>query len=145
MTSPYTIHIPAARLAAIKAKVDAYDWSMKPDEVREILKRAEEQLSGLLDSVAERALHDLLNLAERLVSDQQAWVQEVDRLRRQLEQKKKKAKTTGGATSQGQPTKRDSDYSSEKHRREREPKTRGAPRSNTPRRSFPTVGKRRCR
>ena len=97
---------------------------MKPDEVREILKRAEEQLSGLLDSVAEQALHDLLNLVERLVSDQQALVQEVERLRQQLEQKKKKAKTTGEATSQGQPTKRDSDHSSEKHRREREPKTR---------------------
>jgi len=97
---------------------------MKPDEVREILKRAEEQLSGLLDSVAEQALHDLLNLVERLVSDQQALVQEVERLRQQLEQKKKKAKTTGESTSQGQPTKRDSDHSSEKHRREREPKTR---------------------
>lgn len=31
MVSPYTIDIPDARLASIKAKVDAYDWSQLPD------------------------------------------------------------------------------------------------------------------
>lgn len=31
MPSPYTIHIPEERLATIRAKVDAYDWSQLPD------------------------------------------------------------------------------------------------------------------
>ncbi len=31
MVSPYTIHIPDERLAAIMAKVKAYDWSQLPD------------------------------------------------------------------------------------------------------------------
>ena len=97
---------------------------MKPDDVREILKRTEAQLSGVLDPVAEAAVHKLLNLVERLVADQQALVQEVERLRQQLEQKKK-AKTSGASNPSGPPpTKTDSDHSSERHRREREPKTR---------------------
>jgi hypothetical protein len=31
MISPYTINIPDERLATIKAKVEAYDWSQLPD------------------------------------------------------------------------------------------------------------------
>ena len=33
MISPYTINIPDERLAAIRAKVEAYDWSQLPDLV----------------------------------------------------------------------------------------------------------------
>jgi len=99
---------------------------MKPDDVRAILKRTEEPLAGLLDPVAEEAVHALLNLVERLVADQQALIQEVERLRQQLEQKKQ-AKATAEANLQGPPPpRRDSDHSSEKRRREREPKTRPA-------------------
>lgn len=31
MISPYTINIPDERLATIRAKVEAYDWSQLPD------------------------------------------------------------------------------------------------------------------
>ncbi|RVC66072.1 epoxide hydrolase, partial [Mesorhizobium sp. M2A.F.Ca.ET.046.02.1.1] len=31
MISPYTINVPDERLATIRAKVEAYDWSQLPD------------------------------------------------------------------------------------------------------------------
>ncbi len=31
MISPYTVNIPDERLATIRAKVEAYDWSLLPD------------------------------------------------------------------------------------------------------------------
>ena len=94
---------------------------MDRSEVQGVLSRIEQQLAGLggLEPVVEQAIEELLNLVERLVSGQQALAQEVQRLKQQLEQKKK-----GRTTNQGDDPKQNSDHSSEKHRRDRDkPKT----------------------
>jgi uncharacterized small protein (DUF1192 family) len=74
----------------------------------------EQQLAGVdgLDAVVAQAVEELLNLVERLVSGQQALAQEVERLKAQLQQKKK-----GKTTVPGNGPKSTSDHSSEKHRR----------------------------
>ena len=89
---------------------------MSPSEVQAVLSKIEQQLAGVggLDPVVEQAVEELLNLVERLVSGQQALAQEVQRLKQQLQQKKK-SKTTG----KGDDPKPNSDHSSEKHRQER--------------------------
>ena len=90
---------------------------MAPSEVQTVLSRIEQQLdgAGILDPVVEQAVEELLNVVEALSSDRQSLVDEVQRLKEQLEQKKK-GKTTGkgddGPTS-------NSDHSSEKRRRKR--------------------------
>jgi len=89
-----------------------------------VLSRIEQQLAGLgdLDRVVEQAIEELLNLVEALCSDKQSLFDEVQRLKQQLDQKKK-AKTTG----KGADPKPNSDHSSEKHRRDRDkPKTSSA-------------------
>jgi len=94
---------------------------MDRSEVQDVLSRIEQQLAGLggLEPVVEQAIEELLNLVERLASGQQALAQEVQRLKQQLEQKKK-----GKTTNQGDDPKQNSDHSSEKHRRDRDkPKT----------------------
>ena len=91
-------------------------------DVETVLKQVEALLSGAgeLPAEAEQAVGILLNVVETLSADRRELTKEVERLRQQLEQKKK-AKTTG----EGKPqTKNDSDHSSEKHRRDREQKTR---------------------
>ena len=99
-------------------------------DIEMILKQAEERLAraGELPSEAQQALEDLLNLVEHLVTDQATLRQEVQRLKQQLDNKRR-AKTTHSADDD----KPDSDHSSEKHRRKRqEPR----PRSASDRRSF---------
>jgi len=94
---------------------------MDRSEVQAVLAKIEQQLAGLgiLDPAFEQAVEELLNLVERLVSGQQALAQEVQRLKEQLQQKKK-GKTTGKDNGPKQNT----DHSSEKHRRGRDkPKT----------------------
>jgi hypothetical protein len=90
---------------------------MDRSEVQGVLSRIEHQLAGLggLEPVVEQAIEELLNLVERLVFGQQALAQEVQRLKQQLDQKKK-AKTTGKDDSSEQNT----DHSSENHRRKRQ-------------------------
>ena len=87
---------------------------MSPSEVQTVLSKIEQQLAGVgeLDPVVAQAVEELLNLVERLVAGQQALAQEVQRLKEQLEQKKK-AKTTGP----GDGPKQNTDHSSEKRRR----------------------------
>ena len=95
---------------------------MAPSEVQVVLSRIDEQLAGVggLDPVVAEAVEELLNLVERLAAGQQALALEVERLKAQL-QLKKKGKTTGA----GAPP--NSDHSSEKHRRgRREPQRRPA-------------------
>ena len=103
---------------------------MSTSDVRDILKRIEEQLATVvdLDPLAQQAFEDLLNLVEHLVADQAALRQEVRRLKQQLDSKKR-AKTTNSADDD----KPDSDHSSEKHRRKRQ---KPKPRSANDRRSF---------
>jgi len=103
---------------------------MSTSDVRDILKRIEEQLAtvGDLDPLAQQVIEDLLNLVEHLVADQAALRQEVQRLKQQLDHKRR-GKTTHSADDD----KSDSDHSSEKHRRKRQ---KPKPRSASDRRSF---------
>ena len=68
---------------------------MSTSDIQSILKRVEEQLAsaGELPAVVELAIDQLLNVVEALSSDKKASADEVERLRKQLDQKKK-AKTT---------------------------------------------------
>ena len=103
---------------------------MSLSDVRDTLKRIEEQLAkvGDLDPHTAQAIEDLLNLVEHLVADQEALARKVQRLKQQLDSKKK-AKTTNT----GDDDKSNTDHSSEKHRRKRQgPK----PRTGGDRRSF---------
>ena len=85
--------------------------------MQSILKQVEELLAkaGELPAVVERAVGQLLNVVEALSSDKKALIDEVERLRKQLEQKKQ-AKTTAD-TNDEDDQKANSDHSSEKHRR----------------------------
>ena len=101
---------------------------MSKVNVSAILKQVEEQLSkaGDLPPEAEQAVEKLLNVVEALSADRKELADEVERLRKQLEQKKK-AKTTANQDQDGvQPAANDSDHSSEKRRRNREKKRRPA-------------------
>ncbi len=94
---------------------------MDLSEVQVVLAKIERELAvvGVLEPALEQAVEELLNLVERLVAGQQALAQEIQRLKEQLEQKKK-GKTTG----KGGVTKPNSGHSSEKRRRKRDkPKT----------------------
>ena len=106
---------------------------MSTSDVQSILKQVEEQLAkaGELPAVVEQAVGQLLNVVEALSSDKKALVDEVERLRKQLEQKKK-AKTTADTNGEDD-QKSNSDHSSEKRRRKRrKPNTKQA----SDRRSF---------
>ncbi len=102
---------------------------MSTSDVRDIVKRIEEQLATVvdLDPLAQQVFEDLLNLVEHLVADQAALHQEVQRLKQQLDHKRR-AKTTNSDDD-----KPNSDHSSEKHRRKRQ---KPKPRSASDRRSF---------
>jgi len=93
-------------------------------DVETIVKQVEELLgrAGALPEEAEQAIEKLLNVVEALSADKKELTDEVQRLRKQLEQKKK-AKTTAEAPQDAeQPSPNDSDHSSEKQRRKRDPK-----------------------
>jgi len=96
---------------------------MSLSEVRDILKQIEDRLTAvdLGNPVVEQAVKDLLNLVEHLVASQHDLLQEVLRLKEQLEQKKK-AKTTAkqNGDNDGGDQKRGADHSSEKRRRKRQ-------------------------
>ena len=90
---------------------------MSLSSVEEILREIEGllALAGDLPPEAELAVEKLLNVVEALCSDRQLLAAEVQRLKKQLE-KKKKDKTTGKGSQPG------SDHSSEKKRRQRQAK-----------------------
>ena len=94
--------------------------SMSTSDLQSILKQVEEQLAkaGELPAVVELAFRQLLNVVEALSSDKKSLADEVERLRKQLEQKKK-AKTTAD-TNDGDAQESNSDHSSENHRRKRQ-------------------------
>ena len=72
--------------------VDAYSVSMKREEVQQILKEVETLLgdqAGLPEPV-EAAVNRLLNLVESLCKDIEGLKGEADRLRKLLEEKKRK-------------------------------------------------------
>lgn len=104
-------------------------------DVIEVLKQVEELLAkaGDLSHEAQTAVEKLLNVVEALSADKNELASEVQRLRKQLDQKKR-AKTTAEGLQDGDPTPPtgSSDHSSEKHRRKRSKKRR----SQRDRRSF---------
>ena len=106
---------------------------MSTSDLPSILKRIEEQLAtaGELPAIVELAFRQLLNVVEALSSDKKALADEVERLRKQLQQKKKAKTTTDTQDKNTQES--NSDHSSEKHRRRRQ-KPRSRPASD--RRTF---------
>ncbi len=88
---------------------------MAPSEVQSVLSRIDQHLAGVgtLDPVVEQAVEELLNVVEALSSDKQSLFDEVQRLKAQLQQKKK-----GKTTDNSDGSKSNSDHSSEKHRRD---------------------------
>jgi len=105
-------------------------------DVQTILKQVEELLAqaGPLPAEAELAVERLLNVVEALSADRSELRREVERLRQQLELKKK-PKTTDSTDEEDddQNSKNDSDHSSEKRRRQRRGKKK---RRRPDRRSF---------
>ena len=104
-------------------------------DVQTILKQVEELLTqaGPLPAEAELAVGRLLNVVETLSADRRELVQEVERLRRQLELKKKPKTTDSTDEDDDHNSKNDSDHSSEKRRRQRRGKQK---RRRPDRRSF---------
>lgn len=96
--------------------------------VETILKQVEQLLvqAGALPEAAEEAVEKLLNVVEALSADKQQLADEVQRLRQQLEQKRKAKTTVEGNPEGDQPPPNDSDHSSEKRRRQRDKKPRPA-------------------
>ena len=97
-------------------------------DVESILKQVEALLAraGALPVEAEEAVGKLLNVVEALSADKNELAEEVQRLRKQLEQKKKDKTTAAGKPDDDQAASRNSDHSSEKQRRQRDKKRRAA-------------------
>lgn len=91
---------------------------MSRAEIETILKQVEQLLAaaGTLPAEAEQAVEKLLNVVEALSSYSQGLAAEVERLRQDLE-KKKRAKTTNQQDHDDKKPKDDSDHSSEKRRK----------------------------
>ena len=91
-------------------------------DVKTILKQVEQLLAmaGTLPAEAEEAVEKLLNVVETLYADRQSLVDEVERLRQELE-KKKRAKTTSQQNQDDNSEQDDSNHSSE-HRRKQDRK-----------------------
>ena len=103
-------------------------------DVKAILKQVEQLLAaaGALPAEAELAVEKLLNMVEALCSDRKELADEVERLRKRLD-KKKKPKTTGDSKQDNDSSSQnDSDHSSDKRRKQGEKK----PRKQRDRRSF---------
>jgi hypothetical protein len=98
-------------------------------DVKTILKQVEQLLAtaGTLPAEAEQAVEKLLNVVEVLSSDKKELVDEVERLRQDLE-KKKKAKTTNQQNQDDKKPKERSNHSSEKRRKGDEKKRPGGDR-----------------
>jgi len=90
-------------------------------QVEALLARA-----GALPVEAEEAVEKLLNVVETLFADKNELTEEVQRLRKQLEQKKKDKTHAAGKPDDDQATPRHSNHSSEKQRRQRNQKRRAA-------------------
>jgi hypothetical protein len=98
---------------------------MRTGELEAILKQVEQLLAqaGELPAEAELAVSKLLNVVEALTADRTALADEVARLRKLLEQKKK-GKTTDGPQNSSDDQLSNSDHSSEQRRRKRDKPTR---------------------
>jgi len=95
-------------------------------DVESILKQVEALLAraGALPVEAEEAVEKLLNVVEALSADKNELAEEVRRLRKQLEQKKKDKTTANPKQSGDQASSQGANHSSEKQRRKRDKKRR---------------------
>lgn len=92
-------------------------------DVQAIIERVDQLLAEEeLSERVEAAIHKLLNVVEALSADKKALADEVERLRKQLEQKKKAKTTSNGDKDDNQDT--NSHHSSEKRRRKLRKKER---------------------
>lgn len=98
---------------------------MRLGELEAILKQVDQLLAeaGDLPDDAALAVSKLLNVVEALTADKTALADEVERLRKLVEQKKK-GKTTADPQNSSDDQQSNSDHSSEKRRRKREPPNR---------------------
>ena len=90
----------------------------------------------VLSDNVERAVKMLLNEIEALSADKQSLVEQVARLQKQLEQKKRDKNSPKGDSDQ--PPKSDSDHSSEEHRKQLT-KPDKPPRTGLDRRTFKDI------
>ena len=107
--------------------------SMGTSDVQTIIEQVEQLLAKEeLSERVEAAIQKLLNVVEALSVDKKSLADEVERLRKQLDQKKK-AKTTSSSEKDDQTDNQNSDHSSEKRRRKLRKKK---PRKANDRRTF---------
>ena len=106
---------------------------MGTSDVKAIIEQVEQLLAKeKLSERTELAIHNLLNVVEALSADKKSLADEVERLRKQLEQKKK-AKNTSSKDDKDSPS--DDDSTSSDHSSEKRRKSRKKPKAND-RRSF---------
>ena len=106
---------------------------MGTSDVKAIIEQVEQLLAEEeLSERAEFAIHNLLNVVEALSADKKSLADEVERLRKQLEQKKK-SKNTSSKDDKAPPS--DDDSTSSDHSSEKRRKSRKKPKAND-RRSF---------
>jgi hypothetical protein len=106
---------------------------MGTSDVKVIIEQVEQLLAQEeLTERAELAIHKLLNVVEALSADKKSLADEVERLRKQLELKKK-SKTTGSKDDKNTP--RDDDNANSDHSSEKRRKSKKKPKAND-RRSF---------
>ena len=90
---------------------------MGTSDVRAIIEQVDQLLAEQeLSEAVEAAIQKLLNVVEALSADKKSLADEVERLRKQL-QEKKKAKTTSNSDDASDNHHSNSDHSSEKRRR----------------------------
>ena len=110
---------------------------MDTSGVKSVIEKVERLLAE--EELAERtevAIQELLNLVEALCSDKKSLADEVERLRKQLEQKKK-TKNTSNRNQDDQDTPADDERDSSDHSSERRQKSKNKPKPRAnDRRSF---------
>ena len=108
---------------------------MSPLDVKSIIEKVEQLLAAEERSEkTELAIQELLNVVEALCADRKSLADEVDRLRKQLDQKKK-AKNTSSGNSDDQDARGDDDSGNSDHSSEKRRKSKKKPKA-IDRRSF---------
>ena len=108
---------------------------MIASDVKSIIEKVEQLLAEEeLSERTELAIQELLNVVEALCADKKSLADEVERLRKQLEAKKK-AKNTSNRNKEDQDTPGDDDSANSNHSSEKRRKSSNKPKAND-RRSF---------
>jgi hypothetical protein len=121
-----TFFLPCHGILSLASKClfggDAYNFSMRKENVNSMLEAVELILSssGSLSPEIQTAIEGLLNIVEILTQENKSLKDEVERLGKLLDEKKKAKTTTGDKA-------KTSDHSSEHRRKRRSPTQRRAP------------------